>query len=84
MEYKIVCEVSFPLMGISFDVNIPVNKTVEYVCKMLDKIIVENISANYQSRENSILINKRTGTIYDKNVLIKTTDIGNGTKLTYY
>lgn len=84
MMYKIICEVSFPVLGIQLDVNIPINKTVEYVIKMLDKIIEENITSEYKSKENSILVNKRTGTVYDKNVLVKNTDICNGSKLTYY
>lgn len=84
MKFKIMCEVSFPAMDRILDINIPINKTVEYVCKMLDKIIQENISSNYIPKDSSILVNKRTGEVYDKNVLIKNTDINNGTKLTYY
>lgn len=84
MMYKVICEISFPVLGIQIDVNIPINKTVLYVTKMLDKIIEENVSAEYQSKDNSILENKRTGVVYDKNVLIKNTDICNGSKLTYY
>ena len=84
MMYKVICEISFPVLGIQIDVNIPINKTVLYVTKMLDKIIEENVSAEYQSKDNSILVNKRTGLVYDKNVLIKNTDISNGSKLTYY
>lgn len=84
MKFKIMCEVSFPAMDRILDINIPINKTVEYVCKMLDKIIQENISSKYNPKDSSILVNKRTGEVYDKNVLIKNTDINNGTKLTYY
>ena len=60
MMYKVICEISFPVLGIQIDVNIPINKTVLYVTKMLDKIIEENVSAEYQSKDNSILVNKRT------------------------
>lgn len=84
MNYKVVCEVSFPVLSTSLDINIPINKTIEYVCKMLEKIIQENLSSNYIGKENSILVNKRTGTVYDKNALVKNTDISNGSKLTYY
>ena len=84
MNYKIICEVSFPVLSTSLDINIPINKTVEYVCKMLDNIIQENVSSSYVGKETSILVNKRTGKVYDKNELIKNTDICNGSKLTYY
>lgn len=84
MNYKVICEVGFPAFDTILDIELPINKTVDYVCKMLDKIIVENITSNYTPKENSILINKRTGDVYDKNVLLKQTDIRNGSKLTYY
>lgn len=84
MNYKIVCEVSFPTLSTTLDVNIPINKSIEYICKMLDQLILESISPNYKPKDTSILVNKRTGAVYDKNELVKNTDIGNGTKLTYY
>ena len=43
MMYKVICEISFPVLGIQIDVNIPINKTVLYVTKMLDNIIEENV-----------------------------------------
>jgi hypothetical protein len=84
MKYKVVCEVSFPVFECTFDVNIPYNKTVYFVTQMLDKIIQENIYPNYTSKPTSILINQKTGKIYDKNKLVNETDIKNGTKLCYY
>lgn len=84
MDYKVLCEVSFPAAGVILDINIPINRTIEYVCEMLNTIIKENISSTYKEKEESILVNKRTGEIYDKNVIVKTTNIGNGTKLTFY
>ena len=84
MKYKVVCEVSFPSFERTLDITIPVNKSVLYVCELLNKIIQENISASYVPKKESILINKRTGQIYDKNILVKNTDIRNGTKLAFY
>ena len=84
MEFKVMCEISFPALDTILDVNIPINKTVYYICKMLDQIIIEKISTNYEPKEVSILINKKTGKVYDKNELVRNTDIGNGSKLTYY
>ena len=84
MKFKIMCEVAFPALDRILDINIPINKSIEYVCKMLDEIIKENITNQYQPKPNSMLINKRTGEVYDKNILVKDTDINNATKLTYY
>lgn len=84
MKYKVMCEISFPSFEKSIDVTLPINKTVGYVCAMLDTIIKENIYAPYIPKQNSILVNKRTGTVYDKNKLIVETDIRNGCSLVYY
>lgn len=84
MNFKIVCEVSFPSLDMTFDIYIPINKSIEYICQMLDKIIKEKISSKYVSKQTSMLVNKRTGEVYDKNKLVKDTDLGNGSKIVYY
>lgn len=84
MKYKVICEVSLPQFEYTFDLNIPYNKTIYYVCKMLDKIIQENMNGTYQPNDSTNLINMRTGQIYDMNMLVSETDIRNGTRLTYY
>ena len=84
MKYKYVCEVTFPVYEVTIDINIPINKSVLYTCKMLDKIIQEEIDPNYVPKDNSILINKVNGNAFDKNDLVVDSEICNGTKLCYY
>ena len=84
MKYKVICEVSFPQFDISMDVTIPYNKTIYYVCEMLNKLIVDDIMPTYKPKKNSILINKRTGEVYDMNILVHQSTIKNGTKLAFY
>ena len=84
MKYKIICEVSLPEFEYVLDVNIPNNKTIYYVCKMLDNIIKENIYPSYEGKKNSMLIDSKTGLPFDMNNLVSETTIKNGTKLTYY
>ena len=84
MKYKIICEVSLPEFEYVLDVNIPYNKTVYYVCKMLDNIIKENIYPNYEGKNNAKLIDSKTGLPFDMNNLVSETTIRNGSKLTYY
>lgn len=84
MKFKVCCEITFPKYEVILDVNIPINKSVYYVCEMLNELIVEKIDKDYQSSNLVLLINKRTGIPYDKNALVKETDIKNGSKLVYY
>ncbi len=83
-EYKIMCEVSFPKFDKILDVAIPVNKTVFYVMQMLERIIGDEITKAYKPTGNELLIDKDTGKVYDKNVLIKDSEIKNGSKIVYY
>lgn len=84
MIYKVFCELTFPSLDITLDITVPIDKSVEYVCQMFEKILKEQTGNLYQPKKTSILINKVTGTIYDKNALVIDTDIRNGTKLAYY
>ena len=84
MKYKVICEVTFPAFETSLDITLPYNKSIYYICEMLNKIIAENLMSNYEKKEDSILINQKTGEIYDKNALLCDTNIKNGTKLAFY
>lgn len=84
MKYKVICEVSFPTFELILDVTIPYNKTIVYVCKILDELIIEKICPSYQPKESSVLVDKKTGEVYDKNKLVNETNIKNGSKLMYY
>lgn len=84
MKYKIIVEVTFPIYEVTLDVNIPINKSVLYVCNMLDKLILEEVDDTYQPQKNSILVNKKDGKVFDKNVLVKEAGIENGSRLTYF
>lgn len=84
MKYKVICEISLPEFEYTFDLNIPYNKSIYYVCRMIDKIIQENVYSKYQPNDNKSLINKQTGERYDVNALVYETNIKNGMRLTYY
>lgn len=83
-EYKYMCEVSFPKFDKIIDVAIPVNKTVFYVMQMLERIIADEITKTYKPSGNELLVDKDSGKVYDKNVLIKDSEIKNGSKIVYY
>ena len=83
-EYKVLCEVTIPKCDIILDVALPVNKSILYTFDLINKMIVDSISSSFKSTGNEIIVNKDTGKVYDKNVLIKDTDIKNGSRLVYY
>ena len=65
----------------SYDVFIPVNEIVWRIKKLLIKSVSDLSDINLDINKNYILINIETGTIYDDNNIIISTDIRNSTSL---
>ncbi len=83
-EYKFMCEISFPRFDRKIDVAIPVNKTVYYVMTMLVQLINDDFSKDYKPTGQEILVDQDLGITYDKNILVKESQIKNGSKLVFY
>ena len=82
MNNKVLVKILLPSMEKEFDVFIPVNEQMWKVEKLLMKCIYSVENVNYDPRtENFCIINKKTGQMYEKNVVIIDTDIRNGTEL---
>ena len=78
---KVLINLYVPMLDNTFDIFIPVN---EYVWK-INKLIVKSLSDltfnTLDVDEEYIIINPKTGKIYDNNEIILETDIRNLTKL---
>ena len=64
-------------MGKNFEIYIPVNEKIGNISKLLNANLFDSINED----KNHILYNIETGQIYQNNIVVKTTDIKNGTKL---
>ena len=81
MEYKVLVKLFVPEIEQTFDLYIPVNKSVGQVLVLLNKAVHSESLNVYPIRESLRLINKRTGQVYDQTILVRQTDIKNGTEL---
>lgn len=81
MKNKVLVELIIPEIEESYDVYIPISKKVGSVIKLLNKAIFELSDGNYNGGTKNFIYNKDTGLRYDINVLIKETDIRNGSKI---
>ncbi len=81
MVNKILVEVYIPTIEEKYDIFIPINRTVEMILLLLNKGINEITNGAYLLKKSSMLCNRENGTIYDLNMLIKDTDLKNGSKL---
>ncbi len=84
MEYKILIKLFLPELEQSYEMYIPVNRTVGQVIELMNKV-VNDITLNiYPVKEGLQLMNRRDNTLYDYNELIRNTNIRNGTELVMF
>lgn len=84
MDFKILVKVIVPEVEKNYELYIPINKTVGYVCKMINKMLNETTSGIYPIKENCSLSNRFSCEIYAANVYIRDTNIRNGSQLVFY
>ncbi len=81
MEYKVLIKLYVPEIEENFELYIPINKTIFQVSKLINSIISEITSSVYPIKEHNTLYDRQTGKVYDYNLLVRTTDIRNGSEL---
>lgn len=80
MEYKVLIKLFVPEIEETYELYIPINKTIGEIITLLNQSI-NSISGTYPIKQTIELSNRRTNMSYDQNVLIRNTDIRNGTEL---
>ena len=81
MKNKILVELIVPEIEESYDIYIPINKKIGSIINLLSKAIFELSDGEYVNNNHSFLYNSDTGEKYDINVIVKDTNIRNGTKI---
>lgn len=84
MEYKVLIKLFVPEVEQSFEMYIPVNKTVNQVIFLMNKVVNDITLGSYPIKDTIKLINRRSNVQYDLSKLIRDTDIKNGTELVIY
>lgn len=77
---KILIQLYVPLIEEEYDVFIPINKRVGTIKQLLEKSISEQ-SNGYVISQDTNLYSKDTGIVYDVQVLVKDTDLKNGSRV---
>lgn len=80
MENKILIELSVPMIEQTFNVFIPICKTVGNIKELLEKSIFELSDGAYQKRLGSAIYDSN-GKQIDSNLIIKDSGLTNGAKL---
>lgn len=78
---KILIELYVPLIEKNYDLNIPINKTIGTIKKLIEEGLIDLTDNAYKIKEDTNLYSKETGKIYDVNKTVRETDLKNGSKV---
>ena len=82
MNNKILSEVIVPLLEENFEIYIPVNKRISTVIKLIEKSLNEITNGYYPTqKENSVIIDEESGSVFDVNLTVKESKMINGSKI---
>ena len=77
LENKVLVNLYILSLGKNYEVFVPVNEKVGNITKLLNNSLFEDLDTT----KNNKILNAETGLVYNNNVLIRVSDIRNGTKL---
>lgn len=80
-DNKVLVEIFVPTIETSFNVFLPINKRVVNIVSLLETAITDLSDNYYKNNGNARLYNNSTGLPYDDKLVLKETDIRNGSKL---
>ena len=80
MLYKVLIKLYGPEIEETYEMYIPINKTIGEISLLLTKLI-NDISKAYPIKNNARICNRFSGNLYDRDLTIRETDIRNGSEL---
>ncbi len=81
IENKVLVRVNVPSLEENYDVYIPVNRKISNVIKMLKAALFDLSQGVFNSNDDYLIYNAASGDMYDLNILVRDTDIRNGTQV---
>ena len=81
IENKVLVSVNVPSLEEKYDIYIPVNRKIHSVLKMIMMSLYELSRGSFDMQKKYVLYNALTGTMYDMNMLVRDTDIRNGSMI---
>lgn len=83
MIYKVLIKLYVPEISETYEMYIPINKTIGEITLSICKLI-NNLSKVYPICNNKRLMNRMTGELYDRDITIRDSNIRNGCELVIY
>lgn len=84
MDNKYLVELHVPSLQQTYNVYIPVNRRVGNVVALLNKCLFELSNGEYRGSKSTCLYDRNSGQRYDANLLIRQTNIKNGSEIVIF
>ena len=81
IENKVLVSLNVPVLEQKYDVYLPVNRKIHNVIKMLKATLFDLSNGSFKVDQSYVLYNKENGMMYDMNMLVRDTDIRNGSMI---
>ena len=81
MNNKVLVELVVPVLEVRYDVYIPVNKKIGNVIILLSKVVGDLSMGYFEENDYNKLYDGDTGEKYGVDVLVRDTNIRNGSRL---
>jgi len=81
MDYKVLVKLLVPEIEKSYELYIPINRTVRDVCKLVNELVHEDTSGVYPIKNDLVLLDRFSTAIYSYESYIRDTNIRNGSQI---
>lgn len=81
IENKVLVSVNVPILEKKYDIYFPVNRKMSNVIEMIKTSLQELSQGSFDMNNDYVLYNKENGEPYDMNILVRESNIRNGSKV---
>ena len=81
MNNKVLVEVIILLLEEKYEIYIPINRRISSVIKLIEKALKEMTNGYYPVKDDTVIIDEKSGSVYDINITVKEAKIVNGSKI---
>jgi hypothetical protein len=81
IENKVLVSVIVPLLEKKYDIYFPVNRKISNVIKMIKTSLCQLSQGSFDMNGTYVLYNKYDGEPYDMNILVRESNIRNGSSV---
>ena len=81
IENKVLVSVNVPILENKYDIYIPVNRKISNVIGIIKSSLLQLSQGSFDVNQDYLLYNKDDGEAYDMNILVRESNIRNGSSV---